>query len=109
MRSRQVSLHTRQVSLPTRRVSLLYVREFGMDSGAATTPRPDALRWYNDALCSASQKIAVKVVRILGFRFLSWVDGFAIGVVRMLIGFARIRSVCESVRIANPSRRRRSH
>ena len=24
-----------------------------------------------------------------------WVDGFAIGVVRMLIGFARIRSVCE--------------
>ena len=37
-----------------------------------------------------------------------WVDGFAIGVVRMLIGFARIHSVCESVRIANPSRRRGS-
>ena len=30
-----------------------------------------------------------------------WVDGFAFGVVRILIGFARIRSVCESVRIAN--------
>ena len=69
MRSRQVSLHTRQVSLPTRRVSLLYVRGFGMDSGAATTPRLDALRGYNDALCSASQKIAVNVVRMLGFRF----------------------------------------
>ena len=27
--------------------------------------------------------------------------GFAFGVVRMLIGFARIRSVCESVRISN--------
>jgi len=39
---------------------------------------------------------------------LVWVDGFAIGVVRMLIGLARIRSVCESVRIANPSRRRGS-
>ena len=35
----------------------------------------------------------------------SWVHGFAFGVVRILIGFARIRSVCESVlvrvRIAN--------
>ena len=39
----------------------------------------------------------------------AWVDGFAFGVVRILIGFARIRSVCESVRIANPSRRRGSH
>ena len=41
-------------------------------------------------------------------RVARWVDGFAIGVVRMLIEFARIRSVCESVRTANPSRRRRS-
>ena len=40
---------------------------------------------------------------------LFWVDGFAIGVVRMLIGTARTRSVCESVRNANPSRRRGSH
>ena len=39
---------------------------------------------------------------------LPWVDGFAIGVVRMLIEFARNRSVCETVRIANPSRRRGS-
>ena len=31
----------------------------------------------------------------------AWVDGFAFGVVRILIGFARIRSVCASVRIAN--------
>ena len=30
-----------------------------------------------------------------------WVDGFAFGVVRILIEFARIRSVCESVQIAN--------
>ena len=30
-----------------------------------------------------------------------WVDPFAFGVVRMLIGFARISSFCESVRIAN--------
>ena len=37
-----------------------------------------------------------------------WVDGFAIGVARTLIRFARIRSVCESVRIANPSCRRGS-
>ena len=32
---------------------------------------------------------------------LLWVEGFAFGVVRILIGFARIRSVCISVRIAN--------
>ena len=41
-----------------------------MDSGAATTPRLDALRGYNDALCSASQRTAVNGSRILGFRLL---------------------------------------
>ena len=43
-----------------------------------------------------------------GYANVGWVDRFAFVVVRMLIGFARIRSVYESVRIANPSRRRGS-
>ena len=49
------------------------MREFGMDSGAATTPGAvDALRGYTDALCSASQDTAeINGVRIFGFRFLS--------------------------------------
>ena len=55
------SLHTRQVSLHTRRVSLLYVREFGMDSGAATTPRLDALRGYTRTIDSGNGTIGADI------------------------------------------------
>ena len=35
----------------------------------------------------------------------TWVDGFAHGHVRMVVGSARIRLACESMRIANPYHR----